>query len=72
MFGSKCFIRNKDTNLEKFEDKTDEGIFLRYSTKRRGYKCYDKKLKKIVESTDVKVAEHGVYASDDDSNVEDV
>ena len=72
MFGSKCFIRKKNINLEKFEDKADEGIFLGYSTKSRGYKCYNKKLKKIVESTDVKVAEHGVYASDDGSNVEDI
>ena len=72
MFGSKSFIRNKDTNLGNFEDKADEGIFLGYSTKSRGYKCYDKKLKKIIESTYVKVTEHGVYASDDGSNVEGI
>ena len=63
--------KKKNANLRKFEDKADEGIFLGYSTKSRGYKCYNKNLKKIVESTDVKVAEHGVYASDDGSNVED-
>ena len=33
MFGSKCFVKNKNTNLEKFEDKADEDIFLGYSTK---------------------------------------
>ena len=71
MFESKCFIKNKNTNLEKYEDKADEDIFLGYSTKSRGYKCYNKNLKKIVESIDVKVAEYGVYASDDGSNVED-
>ena len=71
VFGSKCFIKNKNTNLGKFEERVDEGIFLGYSTKSRGYKCYNKHLKKIVESTDVKVVEHGVYASNDDPNVED-
>ena len=71
MFGSKCFIRNKNTNLEKFEDKAAKDIFLGHSTKSRDYKCYNKKLKKIVESIDVKVAEYGVYAFDDGSNVED-
>ena len=58
--------------MGKFEDKADEGIFLGYSTKSKGYKCFNKKLRKIVESTDVKVDEHGVYTFDDDSNIEDV
>ena len=71
VFRSKCFIKNKNENVGNFEDKAYEGILLGYSTKSKGYKCYNKYLKKIVESNDVKMAENGVVATNhDDSNNE--
>jgi len=35
----------------------DEGIFLSYSIKSKAYKCYNKRLRKIVENVDVKIDE---------------
>ena len=35
VFGSKCYILNDRENLEKFYAKSDEGIFLGYSTTSR-------------------------------------
>ena len=32
VFGSKCYILNDRENLGKFDSKSDEGIFLGYST----------------------------------------
>ena len=43
VFGSKCFIKNTDEKLGKFEHKEDEGIFLGYSSRSKGYKCYNKR-----------------------------
>ena len=58
IFGSKCYIKINDEHLGKFHARTDAGIFLGYSTERRAYKCYNKRLKRIVESMDVKVYEN--------------
>ena len=44
-----------DDNLGKFDSRTDEGIFLGYSSTKKAYRCYNKRLHKIVESVDVKV-----------------
>ena len=55
IFGSKCYIKRTDENLGKFEPKADEGILLGYSPHSKAYKCYNKRLGKIVESIDVVV-----------------
>ena len=57
VFGSKCFIKNKDQGLGKFDDRADEGIFLGYSSQSKAYKCYNKRLGKVVESYDVQIDE---------------
>ena len=57
VFGSKCYIKVNDDNLGKFNSRSDEGIFLGYSTSNKAYKCYNKRLRRIVESIDVKVDE---------------
>eukprot|EP00253_Pinus_taeda_P017237 PITA_17237 len=56
-FGSKCYIKNTDENLGKFEPRADEGILLSYSPHNKAYKCYNKRLGKIVEIIDVVVDE---------------
>ena len=53
VFGSKCFIKNKDQGLGKFDDRDNEGIFLGYSSQSKAYRCYNKRLGKVVESHDV-------------------
>jgi len=57
VFGSKCFIKRTDEKLGKFEPREDEGILLGYSSISKGYKFYNKRLGKIVESIDVVVDE---------------
>ena len=57
VFGSKCYIKRIDEKIVKFEPRVDEGILLGYSSRSKGYKCYNKRLGKIVESIDVVVDE---------------
>ena len=57
VFGSKCYIKNNDDKIGNFEARADEGILLGYSSRRKGYKCYNKILQKIVECIDVGIDE---------------
>jgi hypothetical protein len=57
VFGSKCYIKNNDENLDKYDDRVDEGIFLGYATNNKGYRCYNKRLHKMVDCIDVKIVE---------------
>jgi hypothetical protein len=45
IFGSKCYILRDRENLGKFDPKSDEGIFLGYSTNNRAYKVFNKEQK---------------------------
>ena len=55
VFGSKCYIKRLDENLGKFDCRSNEGIFLGYSSNKKAYRCYNLRSHKIVESADVKV-----------------
>ena len=55
VFGSKCFILNDRENLRKFDAKSDEGIFLGYSTSNWAYRVYNKRTKTVMESINVKI-----------------
>ena len=55
MFGSKCYILNDRENLGKFDTKSDECIFLGYSTTSRAYRVFNKRTKTIMESINVKI-----------------
>jgi hypothetical protein len=57
VFGSKCYIRNNDENIGKYDDSADEGIFLGYATNSKGYRCYNKRLHKLIDCIDIKVDE---------------
>ena len=54
VFGSKCYILNDRENLGKFDAKSDEGIFLGYSTTSRAYRVFNKRNKMVMESINVK------------------
>ena len=56
VFGRKTYIL-KDNRNGKLDAKSDKGIFLRYSTKRKAYKCLNSNINKIVESENVRVDE---------------
>ena len=55
VFRSKCYILNDWENLGKFDAKSDEGIFLGYSTSSRAYRVYNKRTKTVMESIIVKI-----------------
>ena len=53
VFGCKCFILNDRDNLGKFDAKSDEGIFLGYSTNSKAYRVFNKKTLTVQESMHV-------------------
>ena len=57
VFGRKCYIL-KDTTNDKFDAKSDEGIFLGYSTRSKSYKCLNTNTNKILESENVNFNEY--------------
>jgi hypothetical protein len=67
VFGIKCYIENNDENLEKYDDRVDEGIFLGYAANSKGYICYNKRMHKMVDCIDVKTDE-GIPAREVYSN----
>jgi transposase InsO family protein len=54
-FGSKCYIKILDESLEKFDARSDEGIFVGYASNKKAYRCYNLSSHNIFESADVKV-----------------
>lgn len=57
VFRRKCYIRRDEEGFGKFHSRSDVGIFLGYSTRSKAYKCYNKRLHKLVESANVRVDE---------------
>ena len=50
-FGCKCFIYNNDKdNLEKIDPKSDERIFLGYSTTSKAFRVFNKRTLVIEEN----------------------
>jgi len=47
IFGSKCYIKNNDDKIGKFESRANERILLGYSSRSKGYKCYHKRIQNI-------------------------
>ena len=56
VFGSKFYIL-KDFRNGKLDVKSEEGIFLGYSTRSKAYKCLNTNTNKVVESASVKFDE---------------
>ncbi|GJW20679.1 retrovirus-related pol polyprotein from transposon TNT 1-94 [Tanacetum coccineum] len=53
VFGSKCLILNTKDYLTKFDPKSYEGVFLRYSQNRKAYIILNKQTMKVEESLNV-------------------
>jgi len=52
-YESKLYILHDRENLGKFDSKSDEGIFLRYSTNIRAYRVFNKRTETVMESINV-------------------
>ena len=57
-FRSKCFILNTKDNLEKFDPKADEGIFVGYSDHSKAYRIFNKWNNTIEESLHISFDEN--------------
>ena len=57
VFRSKCYILKEFRN-GKLDAKSEEGIFLGYSTRSKGYKCLNTNANKVVESANIKFDEY--------------
>ncbi|WJX79400.1 hypothetical protein P8452_62520 [Trifolium repens] len=55
VFGSKCYILADREQRRKLDPKSDEGIFLGYSTNSRAYRVYNSRTKVVMESYKVVV-----------------
>ena len=67
VFGSNCYILNDRENLGKFNAKSDEGIFLEYSTTSRAYRVFNKRTKMVMESINVVIDDAITNVANDDS-----
>ena len=66
VFRSKCYILNDRENLGKFDAKSDEGIFLGYSTTSWAYRVFNKRTKTVMESINVVIDDAITKAAIDD------
>ena len=71
-FGCKCFVLNDRDNLGKFDAKSDEGIFLGYSSNSKAYRVFNKRIMVLDESMHVVFVEANPFyvknAGDDEPN----
>ena len=71
VFGCKCFILNEKDALGKFDAKSDEGIFLGYSSISKAFRIFNKRTLIIEESIHVvfnEISEIKKNDFDDDVN----
>jgi len=55
VFWSKCYIKREDEKLGKFDSRVEKGILFGYSNKRKSYKFFSPRLKRIVEIFNVTI-----------------
>ena len=53
IFGNTCFILKDRENVGKFDSRSDEGIFLGYSSTSKAYRVYNKRIMKVIETVNV-------------------
>ena len=58
-FGSECYILRDGENIGKFAAKSDQGIFLGYSTYTKAYRVYNQNSQIIQESFSVVINDNG-------------
>jgi hypothetical protein len=68
VFGSKFYIKREDGRMGKFDSHVDKGVLVGYSSTRKEYKCYNLRLKKVVESINVTIDEIGRPESKEEEN----
>ena len=64
IFGSTCFILKDRENVGKFDSRSDEGIFLGYSSTSKAYQVYNKRTMKVMETVNVVIDESSDSSSE--------
>jgi hypothetical protein len=59
VFGRKYYIKREDDRMGNFDPRVDKGVLVGYSSTRKSYKCYNLRLKKVVESINATIDETG-------------
>ena len=57
IFRSTCFILKDREIVEKFDSRSDEGIFLGYFSTSKAYRVYNKRTMKVMETVNVVINE---------------
>ncbi|GJT38011.1 retrovirus-related pol polyprotein from transposon TNT 1-94, partial [Tanacetum coccineum] len=53
VFGALCYPTNDSEDLGKFQAKADIGIFVGYAPSRKGYRIYNKRTRRLMETIHV-------------------
>ena len=69
IFGSKCFILYTEDNLDKFDPKSDKGIFIGYSNRSKANKVFNLRTNTIKETMHVSFDEN--FKNFEDTNDEE-
>ena len=64
IFGSTCFILKDRENVGKFDSRSNEGIFLGYSSTSKAYHVYNKRTMKVMEIVNVVIDESSDSSSE--------
>jgi len=67
VFGRKCYIKRQDDEIGKFDSQVDKEIFVKYSSKRKEYKCFNMRLNRIVERINVQIDEIRVWKTKEEN-----
>ena len=70
IFGSICFILKDRENMGKFDFRSDEGIFLGYSSISKAYRVYNKRTMKVMKTMNVVIDESS--NSDSEKGIEEL
>ncbi|KAK0594664.1 hypothetical protein LWI29_010466 [Acer saccharum] len=68
-FGSKCYILNDRDQLDKFDAKSDEGIFIGYALNSRAYRVFNLKTLSVMESSNVVFDDTRLKSNDHEEEV---
>jgi hypothetical protein len=53
VFGSSCYMLRDGENLYKFDNKSDEAIFIGYSSHNKAYRVYNLRTQNVIETINV-------------------